>query len=331
MKHHPAVAFVAPYRIYLPDEFFDVLVDGKHARVKSVPLPPIATAVGAQVHGQNVEIVHDIFGFAGRTQFYVVLGDEIDLNASEWKQVVCQRDNEIVEAALNVVNRLLAVYRDQDINKIGVSSFHVVELVRGDLSDISLVVVDDGLNQVADFAVTWPGFRSMGFGDAVLRESAIVDAIRHHLANGAEIPIERELLTSAKNHLWRRQLRLVPIEANTAFESYSYSALKRASPGTHLPDSSDVFKKLQELEIVLSSATAANSKQFVRWFDPAMPGWKGLRSAALKQWHSSCYELRNKVIHRGYNSVTAPEAKAALTDTKAAIVMIEQCIAALTP
>lgn len=331
MKHHPMVAFVAPYRIYLPDEFFDVLLDGKHARVKPVPLPPIATAAGAQVHGQNVEIVHDIFGFAGRTRFYVVLSDEIDVNASEWKQFVCQRDNEIVEAALNVVNRLLAVYRDQDINKTGVSSFHVIELVREDLSDISLVVVDEALNQVGDFAVTWPGFRSVGLGSAVLREPGIVEAIRDHLAKGTEIPIERELLTSARNHLWRRQLRLVPIEANTAFESYAYSALKRVSPGNHLPDSSDAFKKLEELEKVLFSVAAATAKPFARWLDPATPGWKGLQSGALKQWHGSCYELRNKVIHRGYNSVTVSEAKAALADTRAAIAMIEQCIADLTP
>lgn len=79
MTHHPAVTFVAPYRIYLPDEFFDVLVDDKRARVKAVPLPPAATEGAAQVHGAKVEIEHDIFGFAGRTQFYVVLGEEIDL------------------------------------------------------------------------------------------------------------------------------------------------------------------------------------------------------------------------------------------------------------
>lgn len=329
MSHHPAVAFVAPYRIYLPDNFFDVLVNGQSARVKAVPLPPIATAGGSQVHGQNVEIAHDIFGFAGRTQFYIVLDEYIDINAPDWKQLICARDNEIIEKALNVVNRMLAVYRDRDVNKIGVSSFHVIELVRGYLSDISLVVVDDGLNQVTEFAVTLPGFRLMGFGDAVLREQVIVDAIRDYLANGTEIPIEQELLTSAKNHLWRQQLRLVSVEANAAFESYSYSALNRAAPGTSLPDSSDVFKKLQELEMVFSSAAAANSKQFDRWFDPALPGWKGLQSHALKQWHSSCYELRNKVIHRGYNNVSKAEANAALADTQSAIAMIEQCIAAL--
>lgn len=331
MNHHPAVAFVAPYRIYLPEDFFQTLFHGKSARVKAVPLPPIASAGGSQVHGQNVEIAHDIFGFAGRTQFYVVLAQDIDVNITNWKQLICERDNEIVEMALNVVNRLLAVYRDKDINRIGVSSFHVIELVRGDLADISLVVVDDELNQVPEFAVTWPGFRSIGFGEAVLRDPVTVEAIRAQLAIGTEIPIERELLTSAQNHLWRQQLRLVPVEANTAFESYSYSALKKAEPRNNLPDSADAFRKLQELERVFSSAASANARHFDAWFDPTLQGWKGLQNPALKQWHSSCYELRNKVIHRGYNSVTRAEAKAALTDTHSAIAMIEQCIAALTP
>ena len=331
MNHYPAVSFVALFRIYVPDEFYHVLVDGRSAKVKAVPIPPIASGSASQVHGQNVEIAHDIFGFAGRTHFYIVLDETIDVGAQDWKKVVCQRDHEIVEKALYVANRLLAVYRDQDVNRIGVASFHVFEVIRGDLSDISLVVVDDELNQIPEFAVMWPGFRSMGFGDAVLREPQIVDAIRSHLASGIEIPIERELLTSARNHIWRQQLRLVPIEANTAFESYAFSALKRADPENTLPDSSDVIKKLLELESVFSSGAAENAKLFNIWFDPAQPGWKGLLNLALKRWHSSCYELRNKVIHRGYNSVTTAEANAALTDTQSAIAMVEQCIADLTP
>ncbi len=331
MTYHPAVAFVAPYRIYIPDEFFGVKVGGSMTRVKAVPLPPEVGTRHAQVHGQNFEIAHDIFGFAGRTQFYVILGEDIDINAPDWKQLICSRDHDIAAAALRAVNRMLAVYRDQDINKIGVSSFHVIELVRGDLSDISLVIVDDQLNQVADFSVSWPGYKSMGFGDAVLRDQIIVDTIRTHLSAGTEISIENELLTSARNHLWRRQLRLVPVEANTAFESYSYSALKRVEPGTVLPDTSDVFKKLNELQTVFSASATTKSVQFLRWFDPAIPGWKGLQNTDLKRWHGSCYELRNKVIHRGYNSVTTAEADAAIKDTVSAIGMIEQCILTLTP
>lgn len=331
MSFHPAITFVAPYRIYVPDEFFHVSIGGFSVRIKPVPLPPIASAEAPQVNGQNVEIPHDIFGFAGRTQFYVVLGEVVDTNDPGWKAHICSRDHEFVKSALLAVNRLLAVYRAQDVNRIGEPSFHVIELVRGDISNISLVVVDDDLNQVPDFAINWPGYRTMGFGEAVTRESSVINAIRDFLANGTDIPIERELLTSAQNHLYRRQLRLVPVEANTAFESYAFSALQRACPATTLPDSSDVYIKLHELDTVFSNAAASKSIPFAPWFDSAIQGWKGLMSLELKQWHSDCYELRNKVIHRGYNAVTLTEADAAIKHTQAAIAMIEQCVATLTP
>ena len=77
--HHPAVEFVAPYRIYVPDRFFTVQIDNGAARVKAVPLPPIQSVGASQVHGSNVEIIHDVFGFAGRTQFFVVLDQRVDI------------------------------------------------------------------------------------------------------------------------------------------------------------------------------------------------------------------------------------------------------------
>lgn len=331
MSYHPAVSFVAPYRIYTTQEFFQVLVGGVAVRVKAVPLPPIASDTAPQVTGEDVEIAHDIFGFAGRTQFYVVLSEVVNTNDPDWKQEICSRDREFVAFALQAVNRLLAVYRDQDVNRIGVRSFHVIELVRGDVSDIKLVIVDDDFNQFPDFLVAFPGYGSMGLGGAVTRDSSITNAIRINLANGSEIPVERELLTSARNHLYRRQLRLVPVEANTAFESYTFSALKRADPGTALPDSSDVYKKLEELESVFVKAATSQAVSFTRWFDSSKPGWKGLLSAELKQWHINCYELRNKVIHRGYNAVTVAEAQESIAHTDEAIAMIEQCIATLIP
>lgn len=331
MNHYPAVDFVAPYRIYIPDEFFVVKLPAGGARVKAVPLPPLASAGHPQVHGAKIEIAHDIFGFAGRTRFFVVLDQVIDVGKEDWKAHLCTSDHTIVASALQAVNRLLAVYRDQDVNRIGVASFHVIELVRGDLSDIALVVVDDDLNKQPDFAIKWPGFRTMGFGEAVDRDLKVIDTIRTCLATNSEIPIERELLTSACNHLWRRQLRLVPVEANTAFESFTYAALKRADPATSLPDSSDVYKKLRELERVFDVSASAMSKSFSRWFDSATPGWKGLLNENLKQWHAGCYELRNKVIHRGYNAVTDAEADAAIKHTRIAMNFIDQCITDFIP
>lgn len=316
--NRPAIAFTAPYRVYLPDEFFDVLTSAGVARVKALPLPPISTSSTSQVKGSNVEIEHDIFGFAGRTRFCVVLSKAIDTSQPEWKQAVCAEDHAFVTASLDAVNRLLAVYRDHDINGVGRQSFHIIELIREDLSDIQLVVVDEDLHQVSDLTITWPGFRSMGFGSSVNRSSDVIAAIRADLASNTPIPIERELLTSAQNHLWRRQLRLVPIEANTAFESFSLEILKQIDPSTTLPDTSDIYTKLVAIEKAVRLTSAAKS-QAVNWFDTTTPGWKGLLNKELLDWHSNCYDLRNRVIHRGYNAVQTLEAKIALDSTVTAM------------
>ena len=269
--------------------------------------------------------------FGGRTPFHIVLHDVVDIADLHWKKSVCARDKEVVSDAMGVVNRVLAVYRDQDVNRLGQSSFHVIELVLEDLSDISLVVVDDNLNQLAGFAINWMGFRTMGFGSAVMREPAITNAIRTYLAHGVAIPIEREILRSAQNHLWRRQLRLVPIEANTAFESYVTPVLERTLGAATLPESASLFDKLRAIDKLLAEAAAGNSEQFSRWFDGMENGWKSLASADLKRWYVSCYELRNRVIHRSYRDVTVVEAEAALKDTIRAIEMIDGWIASLIP
>ncbi|MDP3619427.1 MAG: hypothetical protein Q8R63_06495 [Ramlibacter sp.] len=324
--HHPAITFIAPYRIYLPTKFFETLIDGRRAKVQAAPMPAKSVQGASQVNGANVEIAHDIFGFAGRTRFDVVLDEAIDVSVNEWKTRVCERDGEFVGFAIKAVNRFLAVYRDKDVNQIGERSFHVIELVRGDLSDIRLLMVDDDLNVLPDFAITWPAFGRMGFGDAVLRDPQVVASIQDHLATGQAIPIYRELLTSASNHLWRQQLTLVPVEATAAFESYSYAALQGSSPRCSLPDSSDLFTKLQALEASFAAAATTRAKSFAPWFDPTVPGWKGLVNAALKQWYGDCYIVRNKVIHRGYTNVTQLKAEAALTSTHTAIALIQQCI-----
>lgn len=325
--HNPAVQFVAPYRIYVPDRFFTVRTDNGVARVKAVPLPPIQSAGASQVHGSNVEILHDIFGFAGRTQFFVVLDEGVDLTDSTWKKKICDQDHAIVDAALRAVNRVLEVYRDRDINRIGVRSFHVLPLVRGDLSDVGLVVVDDALNQVPEFAVTWPGFRTMGFGEAVVRDEGIASDIETHLKENIVLPIHRELMSSAQNYLWRGQYRLVPVEANTAFETFSLSALLRVDPNNALPDTSDVYTKLTSLQTAISLIVQQKAKTPVVWFDSSILGWKGLLNPELLQWHVACYVLRNKVIHRGYNSVQESEAKASIEATIGAIKHTEGLLA----
>jgi len=329
MKYHAAISFIAPYRIYLPDEFFNILVGGSFIRVKALPIPLVNATSVAQGQGEDFEVSHDIFGFAGRTKFYVVLDDFVEISNPDWRQEICTRDHALVASAINAVNRMIAVYRDIDINRIGVSSFHVIELVKDDLSDISLVVVDEELNQVSDFEVRWPGYRTMGFGDGLTRDAHVVNTIRACLSSGTEIPIERELISSAWNHHRRRQLRFVPVEMNTAFESYAFSVLKRVAPSKIYPDSIDMLNKLHNLNSEFAKIAAVKSRNFTRWFNPAIRGWRGLLSPELKQWHSGCYELRNLIIHRGYNSVTLVQAEAAIKNTLDAINMVEQCITAL--
>lgn len=163
----------------------------------------------------------------------------------------------------------------------------------------------------------------MGFGSATDRSPDVVAAIRTDLASNATIPIERELLTLARNHLWRHQFRLVPVEANTAFESFALDALKRIDPATTIPDTSDVYAKLRALEKAMGLASVAKARPFTLWFDASIPGWTGLQNGELRSWHDGCYDLRNKVIHRGYSAVQPVEAKTALESTVAAIEFIE--------
>lgn len=329
--YRAAISFTAPYRVYLPDEFFSVLTSTGTALVKALPLPPAAIQEASQVHGSDFEVDHDIFGFAGRTRFHVVLDSAIDVSQAGWKMTVCNQDKAILASALDIVNRLLAVYRDRDANSLGTQSFHVIELVRGDISDIELVVIDAQFNRIEDFSVAWPGYRSMGFGTTTERAEGVLEALRADLAANAEIPIERELITSARNHLWRNQLRLVPVDANTAFESYALVALRRIDPYSMLPDSSDICTKLSALERALAQASAAQSLAFSPWFDTAVPGWKGLLNSELLRWHGDCYALRNKVIHRGFNQVGYADAKNALDSAVSAMGFIENKIARIAP
>jgi len=321
--NRPAISFTAPYRVYLPDEFFNVQTSNGSALVKALPLPPISIPDSSEVHGVGFEVQHDIFGFAGRTRFHVVLNTTIDLAQSNWKEEVCEQDRSFVEDAINAVNRLLAVYRDRDVNSVGVRSFHVIELVRGDLSDIELVVIDNDFNRIENFVIAWPGFRSMGFGSATDRAGEVVAAIRADLATNAGIPLERELISSARNHLWRRQLRLVPIEANTAFETFALTILARLNPQLVMHERTEFIDKLKAIESAMAAASNVGSQAFTPWFDSSVKGYAGMRNVELLRWHQECYLLRNKITHRGLNEVTLLDAKNALDSAVLAIDFLE--------
>lgn len=329
--HNLAIEFTAPFRIYLPERFFGVRLFGQGAQVKAVALPPVSVNSGVQVSGRNVEIPHDIFGFAGRTRFYVVLDQAIDTTHEDWKARVCADDHKILALAIKFVNRVLEVYRDSDRSSLGAESFHIVPLVRQDLSGVRIVVVDAELNEFPDFAITWPVFYSVGMGGAVDRPAQVVTEIENALLTGIPVPVERELVSSARNHMWRQLYRFVPVEVNTAFESFVPLVISKLDPLVNLPDTLDLYRKLLKLEGVISDRLTAKGEPALSWFSTPSDGWKTLIHPTLLRWHSDCYCLRNKIIHRGYNNVQREEADHALQAMLAACTYINAEVTRVLP
>jgi hypothetical protein len=310
--HHIAVEFVAPFRIYLPDRFFTVTTGDGAAEVKAIPLPPQRHDGGVGVHGARVEIPHDLFGYAGRTKFCLILDEEVDISSHNWKSEIANRDHAIRDLGIRYANRVLEVYRDRDRDGLGEESFHVVPLVRADLSRIRICVVDEHLNEYPDFVITWPTFSAVGTGGAVDRDAAVIADIDAMLKSGDAIPVQRELVSSAQNHLWRSVYRLVPVEANTAFESFIPEMITKIDPAANITPLQDLYSKLFKLQDVLSTALSAAGLGTVSWFSAPSGGWKTLTDQKLAAWHSDCYLLRNRVIHEGYSAVTQSEAQASL-------------------
>ena len=310
--HRIAVEFIAPFRIYLPDRFFTVAMSGGTAEVKAIPLPPQTHSDGVGVHGARVEISHDLFGYAGRTKFCLVLDEEVNISLPDWKSEVANRDHAIRDLAIQYANRVIEVYRDRDKNSLGEEAFHVVPLVRSDLSRIRICVVDEHLNEYPDFVITWPTFSSVGMGRSVDRDAAVIADIEAVLKSGDVIPLQRELVSSAQNHLWRSVYRLVPVEANTAFEGFVPEMINRIDPTANIANLRDLYSKLLKLEDVLSTALSAAGLEPIEWFSAPSGGWRTLTDQDLATWYSDCYLLRNRVIHEGYSAVTRSEAQAAL-------------------
>lgn len=112
----PRVSFIIPFRIYIPENFYEVRIGSRQFEVKPQALSPIKTDQGVNVHGANIEFSHDIFGYAGRTLFHIILDQEIDISTEESKRVFAGSDKLFIKDAVIAVNRFLEVYRDQDKN-----------------------------------------------------------------------------------------------------------------------------------------------------------------------------------------------------------------------
>ncbi|OYE05792.1 hypothetical protein [Nostoc sp. 'Peltigera membranacea cyanobiont' 232] len=319
----PRVEFIAPFRVYVSEEFFEVKLESKIFIVQSVPVPPAILSEGIQVHGKNIEISHDIFGYAGRTKFSVVIDEDIDISCTNWKNAFCDNEALYIQMSLSCVNRFLEVYRDQDKNRLGDKSFHVIPLVKSDLYNFRLVAIDEQFNEVGDFAIIRPAFHRTGFGTAVEREAEIINNIQVMLRNETSIPIYRDLINSARNYIWRGQYRLAPVEANTAFESFLPEIISHLDQNFNRSERLDLYNKLKRLQGILSSQLINSGYSSVVWFNNPPNGWQTLHQQELKTWYDDCYLLRNKVIHEGYNRVTREEAFKAYQGAVTAIDYIE--------
>lgn len=321
----PGVSFIVPFRIYLPEDFYEVKVENRQFKVKPQALPPVKIGQGIEVHGANIEFSHDIFGYAGRTLFHVLLDHHIDVSTEEGRRDFAERDKLFIEDAVVAVNRLLEVYRDQDKNSLGEKSFHVIPVVNTDLSDIRIVPIRDDLSEEKDICVRLVRFGTTGFGAATQRSDDVISEITKLLKNGTTIPIYRELLSSSMNAIWRGQHRLSPIESNTAFEAFVPAITTLLDPSSS-SSLTNLFDKLVLLESTLNQKLTSKSLPVVCWFTPQKNGWRSLIDPILVTWKTKCYELRGKVIHEGYSQVTSKESKEALEAAIKAINHIEGAV-----
>jgi hypothetical protein len=308
----PGVSFIIPFRVYLPEGFYEVRVEDRQFQVKPQALPPVSIGEGIEVHGANIEFSHDIFGYAGRTLFFVLLDHELDISTEEGKRNFAERDKLFIQDAIIAVNRLLEVYRDQDINGIGETSFHVIPVVSADLSNIRIVPVRDDLSEENDVCVRIARIGATGFGSATQRSDEVITGITKLLHDGTVIPIYRELLSSAMSTIWRGQYRLSPIESNTAFEALVPAITTLIDTSSSSSSLTNLFDKLVLLESTLNQELASKSLPAISWFTPQKNGWRSLVDPVLVAWKTKCYELRGRVIHEGYSQVTGEEAKEAL-------------------
>jgi hypothetical protein len=318
MTIKPGIEFIAPFRIYLPEEFFEVAIEKKISLVKPLALPPLHVAE-TQTHGKNIEISHDIFGYAGRTKFSIILDEEIDITSEDWKNKFLENESKFIDLSILSVNRMLEVYRDQDRNNLDEKSFHIIPLVKTDIYDIRLYAIDENLKEVDGFVVRKPSFHRVGLGSAIERKPEIIAEMKKWLKDDISLPIYRELMNSALNYIWRSQHRLVPVEANTAFEGFIPEIIYLLDPSVNRSELRDIYAKLLRLEEVLSTALSNLGFTPVSWFTKPADGWKTLAQIELKKWYDDCYKIRNRVIHEGYNKVTRQEAIAAYNASLSAI------------
>lgn len=308
---YPYVSFVIPYALYLPDDVYPVNLKGEVIHVRTSFLPSGPQPDGTHIAGPNVELLNDVFGYAGKTKFEFLFVNRPTSQA----YLSDEEEKELLQDSLNVCNRIIQVYRAHDRNSLGLYSFHVIPLAVHDLSMKTFGLADENFNVKPDSKVVRPLRNTVAVGpEAVRRSDEVLKEIKDKLQTGVPIPLETLLLRSAQNHLWRSEYWIVPIEMNTAFETVVTRVLRKAKQllnKTHpIPDK--FFDRLVHTQKYVNQLRQKNGLEEIQWLDKCS-GWKNFRACPeIMAWKTSCYELRCRVVHEGYLDVTEEEAKASI-------------------
>lgn len=317
---YPYVSFVIPYALYLPDSIYPVkfkAAEVVHVRTSFLPSGPQPD--GVHISGPNIELLNDVFGYAGKTKLEFLF---ISRPMTQ-PYLSVKEEQRLLQDALSVCNRVIDVYRAYDRNSLGLYSFHVIRLAEHDLSMKVCGLADENMNVEPESKVVKPLRNTVAVGpDAVRRSEDIISEIRDTLLIGNPIPLETLLLRSAQNHLWRSEYWFVPLEMTTAFEIVVTNILRNTME--LLNESHGIpgrfFDRLVWTQKYINKARERKGLTKIKLLDDRCSGWRNFKACPeLTTWKKGCYELRNRVVHEAYLDVTKAEAENAMHVTFQAI------------
>lgn len=309
---YPYISFVIPYALYLPDDVYPVNLKGEVIHVRTFFLPAGPQPDSIHIAGPNVELLNDVFGYAGKTKFEFLFVNRPTSQA----YLSDEEEKELLQDSLNVCNRIIEVYRAYDRNSLGLYSFHVIPLAIHDLSMKTFGLANENFNIKPDSKVVRPLRNTVAVGpEAVRRSDDILKEIKAKLLAGDPIRLETLLLRSAQNHFWRSEYWIVPIEMNTAFETVITRVLRKAMQllGKACPIPDAFFDRLVHTQKYVNQLRQKNELEEIQWLDNNSSGWRNFRACPeIMAWKTRCYELRCRVVHEAYLDVTEEEAKASI-------------------
>jgi hypothetical protein len=339
MYVHPCVSFVLPFCLHIPDDYYDILFEDELYCVKTTFIVKSKTAHSPMTSAGPWELGHDTFGRMGNTKLNIFFIRKIDLpnlsfltkpdftekdlkNYNIWRD----REEEYINIALKVCNRILEVYRDQD-KRLDEPSFHIFPVTSADISDARFYLLDGEFERIFQGGIRPYPKGMMGISG---RSPEVIQIIKEMLRRNTQVPFWRVLIRNAQNWLWREDYRLVPVEMNTAFEFAINETLnKYVKMYLYAHKPTTFLDKLILLQLFINDYRSTTGNQPIEWAPQSnQGGWRSLPSVSGRQevvnWYLNCYLLRNKVIQEGYNNVTRIEAEQALNSTQSAINFILQ-------